>query len=362
MAGGGWPDRRFLDRVAVATPIIQAPMAGAGGVDLAVAAIRGGGVGSLPCALLAPETALAQARAVREAASGPLNLNFFCHSLPETVEEAPWHALLAPYYAEYGVGPPSDPPPLRRPFDAALCAVVEQVRPEIVSFHFGLPSPPLLERVRATGALLLASATTVAEARWLAAAGIDMVIAQGFEAGGHSGRFLPAPPGIEIGLFALVPQIADAVGLPVIAAGGIGDARGIAAAFALGASAVQLGTAYLHTPEATIAPAHRALLAGEAAEVTRLTNLISGRPARGLPNRLVEELGAIRAEAPPFPHASTALAELRKAAEAAGRTDFSTMWGGQAARLGTALPAEALTRQLAEAALALFARMGGPHS
>lgn len=353
----GWPDRGLLDRVAAAAPIIQAPMAAAAGVELAIAAIRGGAVGSLPCALLTPDIALAQADAVRTAVDGPLNLNFFCHSLPDAVDEAPWQALLAPYYAEYEVGPPAVPPPLRAPFDAAMCAVVEQVRPEIVSFHFGLPAPALLARVKAAGALVLCSATTLAEARWLADHGVDMLIAQGFEAGGHSGRFLPRPEGTEMGLFALLPQMVDAVTVPVIAAGGIGDARGIVAALALGASGVQIGTAYLHTPEATIATAHRALLAGDAAEVTRLTNLITGRPARGLPNRLVEDLGPIHPDAPPFPHAATALADLRKAAEAQGRTDFSTMWSGQAAHLGTTIPAEALTRQLAADALALLARL-----
>lgn len=345
-----------LAAVGAQAPVIQAPMAAAGGVALASAAIRGGAVGSLPCALVDADTVVAQAAAVRTAATGPLNLNFFCHSLIETVDDNAWRQRLAPYYAEYGVGPPETAPALRRPFDAAMAEAVETVRPEIVSFHFGLPDEALLGRVKATGALILSSATSVAEARWLAARGVDMVIAQGFEAGGHTARFLPAPPSTEVGLFALLPQIADAVDVPVIAAGGIADARGIAAAFALGARAVQLGTAYLHTPEATIGAAHRALLQGEAAEVTRFTNLISGRLARGLPNRLIEELGPVGAEAPPFPHASTALVELKKAAEAQGRTDFSTMWSGQSARLGTPEPAEALTRRLVAETLAVLAR------
>jgi nitronate monooxygenase len=338
-------------------PVIQAPMAGAGGVELAVAAIRGSAVGSLPCALLGADAVIEQVAAVRAAAAGPLNLNFFCHTLVETVDDSAWRQRLAPYYAEYGVGPPETAPALRRPFDAAMAEVVETVRPEIVSFHFGLPEPALLDRVKASGALVLSSATSVAEARWLAARGVDIVIAQGFEAGGHSARFLPAPPGTEVGLFALLPQIVDAVDVPVIAAGGIADARGIAAAFALGASAVQLGTAYLHTPEATIGAAHRALLRGDAAEVTRFTNVISGRLARGLPNRLIEEVGPVSADAPPFPHASTALAELKKAAEAQGRTDFSTMWSGQAARLGVPEAADTLTRRIVTETLAVLARL-----
>jgi nitronate monooxygenase len=333
-------------------PLIQAPMAGAGGVALAAAAIRGGGVGSLPCALLSAPQAIEQAAAVRAEARGPLNLNFFCHHLEAPGDDSAWRALLAPYYAEYGVGPPEVPPPLRRPFDEAMCEAVEAIAPEIVSFHFGLPSQALLDRVAATGARILSSATSVAEARWLALHGIDAVIAQGFEAGGHTARFLPAAAGTEMGLFALLPQIADAVDLPVIAAGGIADARGIAAAFALGACAVQLGTAYLHCPESLASPAHRALLLGKAAEATRFTNLISGGLARGLPNRLVEELGPVNPAAPPFPHASAALAGLRVAAEAQGRTDFSTVWSGQSARLGGPESAEALTRRLTDAARA----------
>jgi nitronate monooxygenase len=335
-----------------ARPVIQAPMAGAGGVDLAVAAIRGGGIGSLPCALLTPEQVIDQVAAARAASDGPLNLNFFCHRLSDAPDESAWHALLAPYYAEYGVGPPAEPPPRRRPFDAAMCAMVERVQPEIVSFHFGLPERGLLARVKAAGALILSSATSVAEARWLVAQGVDGVIAQGFEAGGHSGHFLPAPPGTETGLFALLPQIADAVDVPVIAAGGIAEERGIAAAFALGASAVQIGTAYLLCPESLASPAHRALLASEAAAETRFTNLISGGLARGLTNRLIDEIGPVHGAAPPFPHASAALAELRKAAEAQGRTDFSTLWSGQSARLARAMPAEELTRILTAKALA----------
>ena len=331
--------------------IVQAPMAGAGGVDLAIAALRGGAVGSLPCALLAPDAAVAQAAAVRAGADGPINLNFFCHAMPPTPDESAWHALLAPYFAEYGVAPPAVPPPLRLPFDAAMCAAVEAIRPEIVSFHFGLPEEPLFARVRAAGARILSSATSVAEARWLAARGVNAVIAQGFEAGGHAGRFLPASAGTQMGLFALLPQIADAVDLPVIAAGGIGDGRGIAAAFALGAQAVQIGTAYLLCPESLASPAHRALLGGEAASATRFTNLLTGAPARGLANRLIEEIGAIHPDAPAFPYAASALAPLRAAAEARGRNDFTAMWAGQGAPLGRPEPAEALTRRLAALAL-----------
>src|SRR6185295_13434102 len=218
---------------------------------------------------------------VRARASGPLNLNFFCHVMPEAADDGAWRALLRPYYAELGIEDPEAAAPARRPFDAAMCAIVEQVRPELVSFHFGLPAPDLLERVRSTGARIIGNATTVAEARALAARNVDAIVAQGWEAGGHAGHFLGGPPEEQMGLIALVPQVADATGLPVIAAGGIGDARGIAAALILGAAAVQIGTAYLHCPESRIAPAHRKGLAGEAAEHSRFTNLYSGGLARG---------------------------------------------------------------------------------
>lgn len=353
----GWSDRRFLDSIGVDAPIIQAPMAGSGGVDLAIGALRGGGVGSLPCALIPPADIAGQVAAVRAAASGPINLNFFCHILPETVDDGAWVAALAPYYAEYGVGPPAVPPPVRAPFDAVRCAVVENVRPEIVSFHFGLPGAELLARVKATGAQVWSSATTVAEARWLAERGVDAVIAQGFEAGGHSARFLPAPAGSDMGLFALLPQIVDAVDVPVIAAGGIADARGVVAALALGASAVQVGTAYLLSPESNAGETHRRLLQGPEAEVTRLTNLFTGRLARGLPNRLIEEQGPVSDAAPAFPYASNALALLKAEAEKRGDSSFTSMWSGQAARLARPMAAEALTRSLAEGALALMAGM-----
>lgn len=350
---GGWPEPRFLALSGAALPIVQAPMAGAGGTALAIGAIRGGAVGSLPCGMLTPDEVRAQVAAVRAAAAGPLNLNFFCHAMPEGVDDGAWRALLAPYYDEYGVHPDNGGA-MRLPFDARMCAAVEELRPELVSFHFGLPAPALLERVRATGARILGNATTPEEARWLEARGVDAVIAQGFEAGGHTGRFLGAAQDEAFGLFALVPLVADAVAVPVIATGGIGDGRGIAAAFALGASAVQLGTAYLACPESAISPPHRAALgAGQ----TVFTNLMTGGLARGVRGRLVRELGPVRAEAPPYPLAATALAPIRKAAEAKGEYGFGPMWAGQAAPLGRALPAEELTRALGAEALAVLARL-----
>jgi len=228
---------------------------------------------------------------------------------------------------------------------------VEDIRPAVVSFHFGLPERPLLDRVKATGAIVIGNAVTVEEAVWLEARGADVIIAQGFEAGGHTGRFLGSDPAEVLGLFALLPLIVDAVGVPVIAAGGIGDARGIAAALILGASAVQLGTAYLHSPEAEISDAHRA---GLHEGHTVLTNLMTGGRARGLRGRLIDALGPLRKEAPPYPLASAALAPIRSAAEARSEYGFGPMWAGQAAPLGQALPAAELTRKLAADALAIF--------
>lgn len=334
---------RFLELTGARLAVVQAPMAGAGGVALAVAAIKGGALGSLPCALLTAEQVRTQVAGVRAAAAGPLNLNFFCHSLPAPPDEGAWRALLAPYYAEESVTP-GDPPPLRRPFDAAMCAAVEAVRPEVVSFHFGLPEPGLLARVRAV-TRVFGNATTPEEAEWLAARGCDAIIAQGAEAGGHAGWFLdrhrPTP------LSELLPAVA-ATGVPAIAAGGIVDAGDAAAAFSAGAAAVQVGTAYLATPESAIAAAHRALLGTEAADDAAFTNLLSGRAARGIRNRLMRELGPMRDEAPAFPYASNALAPLRARAEAEGRGDYSPLWAGAGAARVRAMGAEALTQALAE--------------
>jgi nitronate monooxygenase len=272
--------------------------------------------------------------------------------MPGAVDDSAWRALLRPYYDEFDVEPGAGGP-LRLPFDEAMCEAAEELRPEAVSFHFGLPDQPLLGRVKAAGAIVFSSATTVAEAQWLDQRGVDAIIAQGFEAGGHTGRFLGSDPAEAMGLFALLPQIADAVSVPVIAAGGIADGRGIAAAFALGASAVQLGTAYLHTPEAQIGDAHRA---GLKELPTLFTNLMTGGLARGLHGRLVDELGAVRGEVPPYPLASEALGPIRKGAEQRGDFGFGPMWAGQAAPLGNALPAAELTRKLATDALAILRR------
>ena len=346
----GWPDRRFLDLVGTEQPIVQAPMAGAGDVDLCIAAMEGGALGSLPCGMLSPEQVRRQAAQVRARTDRPFALNFFCHTMPHGADDGAWRALLQPYCDEFDVAP-GNGGAMRLPFDADMATAVEELKPPVVSFHFGLPAEPLLARVKATGAVVIGNATTVEEARWLEDRGVDAIIAQGFEAGGHTGRFLGSDPAEVIGLFALVPLIADAVSVPVIAAGGIGDARGIAAAFVLGASAVQLGSAYLHSPEAKISDVHRRRL-GEGGTV--FTNLLSGGLARGIRGRLIEELGPVRDEAPPYPLASAALAPIRAAAEKQGEYGFGPMWAGQGAPLGRQLPAAQLTRELAAGALAIL--------
>ena len=353
----GWPDRRVLELFGIELPIVQAPMAGAQGAGLAIAVAQAGGLASLPCAMLTAEQVRAEVATFRAHTSGPINLNFFCHVPPDAAvgdaAVARWRTRLREWYVRWGVDPEA---PVaaggRAPFDAVYCGLVEELRPEVVSFHFGLPEPGLLARVRACGAKVLGSATTVAEAVWLAARGCDAVIAQGFEAGGHRGMFLSADISTQVGTMALVPQVVDAVQVPVIAAGGIADARGIVAAFALGAAAVQIGTAYLLCPEATIGARHREALRRGRDDGTAITNVFTGRPARGVVNGAMRELGPMSPEAPPFPLATGALLPLRARAEAAGSDDFTWMWSGQAARLARELPAGELTRLLAEQALA----------
>ena len=353
-----WPDRRLLDLLGTEHPIVQAPMAGAMDAALVIAACEGGALGSLPCAMLTADKLRSEVARIRARVSAPFSLNFFCHATApaDPEREARWRARITAYYFEYGVDISSIAPPASRaPFDAAMLAVVEELRPRAVSFHFGLPAAELLAAVKALGCVVLSSATTVREARWLEEHGADAVIAQGAEAGGHRGMFLTEDASRQPGTFALVPQVVDSIKVPVIAAGGIADGRGIAAAFALGASGVQLGTAYLRCPEATIKAPFRAALAEATDESTVMTNIMTGRPARGIVNRAIRELGPISPDAPAFPAAGGPLAPLRAAAEKAGLADFTPLWAGQAAALGRALPAAELTRALARDALA---RMG----
>ena len=329
-------------------PIIQAPMAGVQGSELAIAVSESGALGSLPCGMLTADALRSEMARIHSRTARPVNVNFFCHALPipDPAREQAWRELLAPYYQEYGIeygtGGAS-----RVPFNLEMAAVLEEFAPAVVSFHFGLPEPALLARVKRWGAKVLGCATTVEEARWLEAYGADAIIAQGAEAGGHRGMFLTEDISTQTGTLALVRQVVQSVSLPVIGAGGIADAEGVRAVMALGAAGVQVGTAYLLCPEATTGAVHRAALQAEGAGHTALTNLFSGRPARGIVNRLMRELGPINGQVPPFPLASAGLARLRAQAESTGSGDFSPLWAGQNTRGCRQIPAAELTRQLA---------------
>ncbi|MCP2021119.1 UNVERIFIED_ORG: nitronate monooxygenase [Pseudomonas reinekei] len=346
-----WPDTRILDLLGIELPIIQGPMAGATNSSMVIAACNAGGLGSMPAAMLSIDQLREELKTIRQHTRRPINVNFFCHQPPTPDEQRAqdWKNLLQPYYQELGADFDAPTPVSNRaPFDDAACQVIEEFRPEVVSFHFGLPEKSLLDRVKATGAKVLSSATTVEEAVWLEQHGCDAIIAMGYEAGGHRGMFLSDDLSSQVGTFALVPQVVDAVKVPVIAAGGIADARGVAAAFMLGASAVQVGTAYLFTPEAKVSPSHHKALRTAKESETAVTNVFTGRPARGILNRVMRELGPMSTKAPAFPLAGGALMPLR----AKGEADFSNLWAGQAFTLGVELTTEALTRKLAEEGLA----------
>lgn len=341
----------FRDLLGVELPVIQAPMAGVQGSALAIAVSNAGGLGSLPCAMLSPADLHAELSALRAGTNRPFNVNFFCHTqpTPDPERDAAWRAKLSPYYKEFGIDPaaPTSIGPSRMPFNHEAADLLEHFKPPVVSFHFGLPSAALMARVKAMGANILSSATTIEEAHWLEQNGADAIIAQGCEAGGHRAMFFSEDVTTQMGTFALLPQIIHAVNVPVIAAGGIADAAGVSAALALGAVAAQIGTAYLLCPEATTPPLHRMALMTDAARHTALTNLFSGHPARGIMNRVMRELGPMNNSVPAFPLAAAAIAPLRARAEAQGDTGFSPLWCGQNASGCLELPAAELTRMLA---------------
>jgi nitronate monooxygenase len=337
------------DLLGIELPIIQAPMAGVQGSALAIAVSNAGGLGSLPCAMLTPDAMRRELASIRSQTGRPYNVNFFCHTrpVPDAGREQAWQETLSSYYREFGLDARASAQVGRAPFSAEAANILEEVRPPVVSFHFGLPSADLLARVRAIGAKILSTATTVEEALWLEARGVDAIIVQGTEAGGHRGMFLSDDLTTQVGTLALVPQVVSAVKTPVIAAGGIADARGVAAALRLGACGVQVGTAYLLCPEATTSAVHRAALKTPAARHTALTNVFTGRPARGIMNRLMREVGPISGVAPAFPLATGAVAPLRASAEGLGSGDFSPLWSGQNASGCKEVPAAQLTAELA---------------
>jgi nitronate monooxygenase len=340
----------FRELFGIALPILQAPMAGVQGSALAIAVSNAGGLGALPCAMLAPDAMRKELAAIKAGTDKPFNVNFFCHAQPaaDPQREAQWREALSPFYGEFGIDPSAIPAgPGRLPFNAEAADILEAFRPPVISFHFGLPDDALLARAKALGAKVISSATTVDEALWLEARGVDAIIAQGLEAGGHRGIFLTDDITTQVGTFALLRQVVQAVKVPVIAAGGIADAAGVAAAMRLGAVAAQVGTAYLLCPEATTSAVHRAALASPQARHTALTNVFTGRPARGIVNRVMRELGPMSARAPAFPLATSAIAPLRAKAEAAGSGDFSPLWSGQNPSGCKEVPAAEMTRMLA---------------
>ena len=339
-----WPDRRIIDLFKTEFPIVLAPMAGIMDADLVIAAAQGGALGSLPCAMITAEKAREQVNIIRQRVSAPVNLNFFCHTAVDAdpAREAGWKARLGSYYKELGLDAAAPVSAANRaPFDDAMCAVVEELKPEVVSFHFGLPDKALVRRVKAAGSIVMSSATIVKEAIWLEENGADVIIAQGAEAGGHRGMFLTDNIAQQPGTFALVPQVVDAVKVPVIAAG------------------VQIGSAYLRCPESKVIAPARKMLAEAMDDSTVITNVMTGRPARGVANRVMREVGPISPDAPAFPHAATALGPLKAAAEKLGKVDFTNLWAGQAVRMGRDMPAAELTRALAGSALARMGALSG---
>jgi nitronate monooxygenase len=331
-------------------PIIQAPMAGMQGSALALAVCNAGGLGSLPCATLTVDVMRKELTAIRAQTTRPYNVNFFCHATPtpDPARETAWREKLSPYFAEFGLDAHKVEPGMgRAAFNAEIASALAEFGPPVVSFHFGLPAPELLAEVRSWGSKILSSATTVEEAQWLEAQGVDLIVAQGLEAGGHRGVFLSADLTKQMGTFALLPQVLRAVKTPVIAAGGIADAKGVAAAIAMGAAGVQVGTAYLLCPEATTSALHRAALKGDGARHTAVTNVLTGRPARSIVNRLIRELGPMNPAAPAFPLAAPILTPLRAKAESLANSDFSQLWSGQNASGCREIPAAQLTRELA---------------
>jgi nitronate monooxygenase len=355
-----WKANALTERLGIRYPIIQAPMAGASTPAMAAAVTRAGGLGSLGVALQSPDATRADCEAIRAATNGAYNINFFVHkeAAPAGARGAALRESLAPYYAELGLGDVPAAEVSSRPFNEDHLAIVLEARPPVVSFHFGLPEPKLMKAVKDAGIFTISSATNVAEAKALEKGGVDAIVAQGFEAGGHRGTVAEPYDAGWVGTMALVPQIVDAVSVPVIAAGGIADGRGIAAALALGAHAAQLGTAFLPCPESMIPDVHRKALAQATGDQTRLTSAFSGRPARGIENRYMRDMAGREGEFPDFPILNTLTGPLRKGSAAADSPDFVSLWAGQAAGIHRVLPAGELLERLVEETDAVFGRLG----
>ena len=334
-----WPRTDLLDLLGITHPIVQAPMSGFSSPALVAAVSNAGALGSLGCATLATQAARDQVEEIRRTSNQPFNLNFFVHPAPHIDADLAHRVRvrLSTYYDEFGAGSVPEPSVPFPHFDQERLQLVLDLRPRVVSFHFGLPPGDALKRIKQTGAVVLSSATTVDEARKLEAQGADAIIAQGFEAGGHRGTFTEGDGAGLIGTMALVPQVVDAVRVPVIAAGGIADGRGIAAAFALGASGVQIGTAFLGCPEAVVPAMHRNALRRASDEDTRLTRAFTGRSARALRNRFIDEMED--SDVLDFPAQISLTRPLFQAKSEEARMACLPLWAGQAAPLVRDLPA-----------------------
>lgn len=340
-----WPRTELIDRLQIDHPLLQAPMGGESTPELAIAVGNAGGLGGLGCSYMSNDVLSDNVEQIREGTSAPFNLNFFAHPLPEADAGvyAQTRERIAPFYAELGIE--EFPEPLIAPcetFNQSRLECMLDLRPAVVSFHFGLPDMEMVRALQDVGIMVISSATTVAEARWLDAAGIDAIIAQGWEAGGHRGTFHLAWEDFGVGGMALIPQVVDAVEAPVIATGGIGDGRGIAAAMVLGASAVQLGSAFLSCPEANIPAAWRKAMRTTSDDATRLTTAFSGRPARAMNNRYIETMAQSRHRVPDYPTMYSFSDPLSEAGEEAGKTGFEFYLWGQAAALNRECPAAEL--------------------
>lgn len=334
-------------------PIVLAPLGGAATVELVAAVSNAGGFGILPCAYSSPQEIVAQIAALRAATSRPFGVNLFVEQLPYAADEGRLrnaHALLRRYREELGIPHPAQPASPPEHYQQQIEVILDS-RPAVFTFTFGIPEAETLRRFREAGIFTMGTATTVDEAIALADAGVDGIVAQGFEAGAHRGTFLAPAEESMVGTLALVPQVIDATNLPVFAAGGIGDGRGVAAVLALGACAAAIGTSFLLAAESGISAAYREALSSEQARRTVFTRAFSGRTARGIPNRPIAEL-IDPDDIAPYPFQNAMTRDIRNAAARQGRPEFLSLWAGQAARLAKARPAaeivEALMREARE--------------
>ena len=310
-------------------PIIQAPMAGVQNWELAVAVSRSGGLGSIPCGMLTKEQVLFEITNFRKHSDKNYNLNFFCHKMPNIDHQAlqAWEEQLSPYYDSFSIKPHNEISGLRVPFDINLADSLEPHKPPILSFHYGLPSPELVTRIKSWGTVVISSATTKQEGVWLEENGADVVIAQGCEAGGHRGMFMTSDPSTQLPTSELLACLKHELSVPVVATGGIATNTDIKELIRLGASGVQIGTSYLLCDEVKTSAIYREALKSKSS-ATALTNIFSGRLARGITNKIMKELDFIASKAPEFPYASIAINPLRSKAESQNKSDFTPLWSG----------------------------------